>query len=201
MKRTLCKVILAAAIAVLPAMGANAQPRPQRGPGEGFKGQPMEMPSVEEMAQQKTDMMNHELRLTEKQYKKIYKYYKKQIQKERDMMEENRPEGMPEGFPGGGRPDFGGGRPPMNGAGGGFPGGGRPGAGFPGGGPQAGGPQMNGGRPPMGGPGAMVSDEEMEKFYAKQDKKLQKILTAEQYSRWRAKHPADRLPMPKFELK
>ena len=67
--------------------------------------------------------------------------------------------------------------------------------GFPGGGPG-----MGGGRPPMGDPGMMPpSDEEMEKFYTKQDKNLQKILTAEQYGKWRSKHPAEQLPMPEHE--
>lgn len=176
------------AVAWIPAMSANAQP--QGGPRPEFKGEHRPMPTVNEIAQQKTNAMDHELTLTEKQYKKILKYYKEEAEKEREMMED---------FPGE-KPDFGGGRPPMGGPGMGGPGMGGgfrgPQGGFPGGGPG-----MGGGRPPMGGPAMGMSDEEMEKYYEKQDKKLKKILTPEQYDRWRRKHPAGHLPMPECELK
>lgn len=95
------------------------------------------MPTVDELAQQRANAMDHELTLTEKQYKKILKYYKAEAEKEREMMQAGKTQGMPEGFPGGERPDFGGGRPPMGGPGpqgGGF---GGPQGGFPGGGPSA----------------------------------------------------------------
>lgn len=68
--------------------------------------------------------------------------------------------------------------------------------GFPGGKPDFG-----GGRPPMGGPGMAMSDEDMEKYFEQQDKKLKKILTAEQYDKWRTKHPAGQLPMPEPSFK
>ena len=172
-------------IAVFPALSLNAQPQ-----GEGkpeFKGKHRPMPTVDEIAQQRADVMNQELTLSEKQYKKILKYFKAQVEKEREIMQAGKPQGMPEGFPGGGRHDFGGGRPPMGGTG--------PQGGFPGSGPG-----MSGGRPPMGGPGMAASDEEMEKYYEKQDKKLKKILTAEQYGKWRTKHPVEHLPMPDPEF-
>ena len=86
------------------------------------------------------------------------------------------PQGRPEGFPGG-RPDFGGDRPPM-------------GQGGPGGmGP--GGPGGQGGRPPRGdGQFRGPRNEEMEKFMEKQnekrDKEYSKILTPDQYQRWKS---------------
>lgn len=160
MKHGFCKIILAMTIAWIPATVANAQP--QGGPRPEFKGGPRPMPTVNELAQQRANAMDHELTLTEKQYKKILKYYKAEVEREREMMEAGKPQGMPEGFPGGGRPDFGGGRPPMG--------------------------------------GMAASDEEMEKYYEKQDKKLKKILTAEQYGKWRTKHPVEHLPMPDPEF-
>lgn len=47
------------------------------------------------MAQQRSNAMDHELTLTEKQYKKILKYYKAEVEMEREMMEANKPEGRP----------------------------------------------------------------------------------------------------------
>lgn len=204
MKHNFYKIILAMAVAWVPASLANAQP--QGGPRPEFKGERRPMPTVNEMAQQRTNAMDHELTLTEKQYKKILKYYKAEVEKEREMMEFGRPEGMPEGFPGGG-PGMGGGRPPMGGQGpqgGGFPGGGPGmGGGFPGGGPGVGGPGMGGfpgGGPGMGGPGMAMSDEEIEKYYEKQDKKLKKILTAEQYEKWRSRHPMKHIELPEIKF-
>lgn len=191
MKRKTCIFIIAMAVAGLSAVPVSAQPQPGSRPE--FNGESRPMPDVSELAQKKADAMDRELSLSEKQYKKILKYYKSEIQKERDMMQANRPAGMPDGFSGG-RPDFGGGMPPMGGSGFGGPGSGFPGGGFPGGGPA-----MDGGRAPVGGPGMAVSEEEMDKFYARQDKKLKKILTEEQYSRWRSKHSA--IPMPEMFMK
>lgn len=162
MKHGFCKIILAITIVCLPATVANAQP--QESPSPEFKGGPRPMPTVDELAQQRANAMDHELTLTEKQYKKILKYYKAEAEKEREMMQAGKTQGMPEGFPGGERPDFGGGRPPID------------------------------------GPGMAASDEEMEKYYEKQDKKLKKILTAEQYDKWRTKHPVEHLPMPNLEF-
>lgn len=169
-------------IVCVPATLVNAQP--QDGSRPEFKGERRPMPTVNELAQQRANAMDHELTLSEKQYKKILKYYKAGVEKEREMMESGKPEGMPEGFPGGRRPPMGGPGP----QGGGF--------GGPQGGFSGGGPEMGGGRPPMDSPGMGMSDEEMEKYYEKQDKKLKKILTVEQYDKWRIKHPAGQLPMP-----
>lgn len=194
MVKTICKVTIAMVIAVFPALSLNAQPQ-----GEGkpeFKGKHRPMPTVDEIAQQRADVMNQELTLSEKQYKKILKYFKAQVEKEREIMQAGRPDGVPKGFPGGKRPDFGGGRPPMGGPGhqsGGF---GGPQGGFPGGDPR-----VESGRPPMRNPEMGISDEEMEKYYEQQDKKLKKILTAEQYEKWWVKHPAQQLPMPEPEFK
>ena len=181
-------------IAGLSALSLDAQPQ-----GDGrpeFKGEHRHMPTVGEIAQQRADAMDNELTLTEKQYKKILKYCKAQVEKEREMMQISRPDGISEGLLDGKRPDFGGGRLPKGGPGpqgGGF--GGSQG-GFPGGDPR-----MEGGRPPMRNPEMGISDEEMEKYYEQQDKKLKKILTAEQYEKWRVKHPAQQLPMPEPEFK
>lgn len=86
-------------IAVFPALSLNAQPQ-----GEGkpeFKGKHRPMPTVDEIAQQRADVMNQELTLSEKQYKKILKYFKAQVEKEREIMQAGRPDGVPKGFPGG----------------------------------------------------------------------------------------------------
>lgn len=72
-------------IAVFPALSLNAQPQ-----GEGkpeFKGKHRPMPTVDEIAQQRADVMNQELTLSEKQYKKILKYFKAQVEKEREIMQ------------------------------------------------------------------------------------------------------------------
>ncbi|MCQ2154164.1 MAG: hypothetical protein MJY44_06355 [Bacteroidales bacterium] len=110
-------------------------------------------------------------------------------------MQSGRPDGMPEGSHGGERPDFGGGRPPMGGPG---PQGG--GFGGPQGGFAGGAPGIEGGRPPMHNPGMGISDEEMEKYYEQQDRKLKKILTAEQYEKWHKGHPVQQLPMPEHDF-
>ena len=73
----------------------------------------------------------------------------------------------------------------------GFPGG--PG-GFPGG--QR--PDFQGGRPPM--MGGDVDIETIEKYNAKQEKKLKKILGDDLYNQWRAKHPQERPKLPDVEL-
>lgn len=202
MTQTFNKLILAMAIAAASAVCANAQPQggfPGGGPGgpggpwPGFNGEAKPMPSVNEMAQRRANEMDHVLTLTEKQYNKILKFYKAQIQKEQEMIvipEGGFPEG---GFPGGGMP-----------MGGGFPGGGMPmggggfGGGMPMGGMPMGGPGMGGGFPGGGSFGTMMTEEEVEKYYEKQDKKLQKILTPEQYTKWRQIHPTDRPQLPKF---
>jgi len=52
----------------------------------------------------------------------------------------------------------------------------------------------------MGGPGTSIDPEEFDKMYQKQEKKLQKILTEDQYTQWRAKHPKPQPPMPEVKM-
>jgi len=141
--------------------------------------------------------MSEELGLTEKQHKQVYKLYLRQARKAQTAESSAR----------GGAPDFGGAPPeggmgmgrPEGGFGGGTGSGMRPGG--MGGGMRPGG--MGGGRPPggrrpddgeMGGqrpsgppPAAMTGGfyEEPEKEIAKREKKMKKILSAEQFAQWR----------------
>lgn len=185
MKTVLKITTLAMVVSSLLAVSAIAQPAGSR---PEFKPEAFQLPSVDEAAQKKADIMNEELALSEKQYKKVLKLFKSQIQEERDIMQLSKPDGMPDGFPGGrpsgGGPGMGGGRPPMGGPG--------PQGGF-------GGPGMAGERPPMGGHGMRMDDEEVEKMHEKYDKKLKKILSEEQYSKWRTTHPVNDMPLPKVD--
>ena len=63
------------------------------------------------------------------------------------------------------------------------------------------GPGMGGGRPPMGAPGerpVMEKDnvEKMQKAAAKKEKKIKKILTAEQYAKWQEMCQPQEPPQP-----
>ena len=70
------------------------------------------------------------------------------------------------------------------------PGGPRPGAGGPG-------PGMRPGNPPFQMPAfGEIDYEELEKYNAKQDKKLRKIIGDENFERWRAAHPQRPPKMP-----
>lgn len=134
-------------------------PFPQQEEGKApFK----EIPNPEKAAKRITEEMSKELNLTEKQYKKVYKL----ILKEQKSLIENRMRPM---------------RPPM------MPG--NPGEGDM---PMMGNP---GERPPMGmGPEGMSRPrpprmdedqaEALEKARKTKEKKLKKILTDEQYTRW-----------------
>lgn len=129
----------------------------------------------EKAAKAETDRLQKELQLTDKQYKKVYKLVLKE-QKERL---ENRPP-MPAGGRGDMPPRRDGGRPQMpQGGGEGFPSmGGEDG--FP--------PQMQMGQ---GGDDRPFRDnrqdraEEMKKKAEKQEKKMKKILTDEQFAKWK----------------
>lgn len=59
-------------------------------------------------------------------------------------------------------------------------------------------PDFQGGRPPM--MGGDVNIETIEKYNAKQEKKLKKILGDDLYNQWRAKHPQERPKLPDVEL-
>lgn len=142
-------------------IAAYAQPMPPR---RGQERHRKEIRTPEEIAKIKTERLQKEVILDDKQFKKIYKIYLKEEQAKQQAMEGNM---MP---------------PP-----GGFPGGGRP--------PQGGGPGMGHGTPPhamfgdmavptVGGK-AIDSDE----YIDSREKKFRKILTPEQYERFRSIHP------------
>jgi len=177
--------------------GGSTPPQHQ----EGGRPAPPKQISPEEFAKGQADMMQAELGIDQKQYKKVYNFFKKDQEYRQSQSNSFNgfpppPGGMggPGGMPGGGP--------------GGMPGGGMPGGGMPGGG--MGGPEggMPGGQGmgSQGGPhngmdpapeGMQVSDEYLEK----QEKKLKKILTPDQYSSWRAKHPAEHHELPPLEFK
>ena len=155
-------------------IAAYAQPMPPR---RGQESHRKEIRTPEEIAKIKTERLQKEVILDDKQFKKIYKIYLKEEQAKQQAMEGNMMP-PPGGFPGG---------MPSGGPGGGFPGGGRP--------PQGGGPGMGHGTPPhamfgdmavptVGGK-AIDSDE----YIDSREKKFRKILTPEQYERFRSIHP------------
>lgn len=195
-------ILLAAGLAIV--LSAVAQPRGDRpGNGERPQGdlpQMKERPTVEQEAQMRTDRLAAEIPLTDKQVKKVYKYFKQDIQYRRDNFEAAgpRPDGNFPAPPSGGFPDkgkFPGGGP--GGPGGMGPGGSRP-SGGPGGGPGG----MRPGNPPAGMPfGQEVDLDALEKYNARQDKKLRKILGDEYFEQWRARHSQELPKMPDLELK
>ena len=153
--------------------GGEFPPKPER---HAFK----ERPTVKEEAQRKTDQMVTELSLSQKQIKKLSKFNQRDIQYRRDHFEL-----------GGPRPDGNFPAPPA----GGFPGG-------PGGkGPRpAGGPGMGPGNPPAGMPPmkAGIDYNALDKYNARQDKKLRKIIGDDNFRKWRDSHPLElpKLPEP-----
>lgn len=171
-------ILMAAGLAMM--LSAAAQPSGER-PQMPERPQQKERPTVEQEAQMKTNQMSAELGLNEKQLKKVYKFFKSDIQYRRENFEFGgpRPDGNFPAPPSGGRP---GGMGP-----GGFPGGG---------------PGMRPGNPPSGMPafGGEVDYEELEKYNAKQDKKLRKIIGDENFEKWRATHPQEFPKMPELKL-
>lgn len=167
------KIMLISSIALLAAVvsGHAQEGRPEGGP-RGMRNM-----DPKEFATQRADQVNRLVSgLTDKQYKKIYNLYYGEIQARLNQMS-----------------NFGGG--PGGGFGG--PGGGMgrgEGMGGPGGGDFGGGQGMRGGgqgmRPGGGeggfrdGPGMRGNSEERAKQEAALDKKLQKILTPEQFEQW-----------------
>ena len=129
--------------------------------------------------EQMTEKMVSELRLDEKQAKKVTKLNKK-YKTLIEGMQTERPQGQrpPQGERPSGRPSGGGGMPGgMGGRGGGF-GGGMPGGGMGGhGGGMQGGPR---GGMPQGGPSEQ-SSYDYDKQQTKYDEKIKKILSDEQY--------------------
>ncbi len=169
------KKVLFFAAALVIAFTAAAQPNgqgPQR-PGDRPFPPQFEQRDPAQVAQEQTDQLNELVSLTPKQYKKIFKFNKKMEKQRQSELENMMPQGRPEGFPGG-RPDFGGERPPM--------GQGRPDGMGPGG---------PGGMPPRGdgqfrGPRNQDMEKFMEEQQEKRDKEYSKILTPEQYQRWKS---------------
>lgn len=219
------KIILLPALILL-SLNLAAQPQgayppqgaPQFSQNDSLKGrpQPPKMKSPTELATIKADMMRSEVNLTDKQYKKVFNLFKKDFQYRQDAMKERMQGGMPpQGGPGGGMGgSMGGG---MGGPGGGMGGGmmGGPGGGMGGGMMGGSGGGMGQGMPPQGdfqngerpdggvGMGGPRPGEDVitEEYLEKQDKKLRKILTVEQYEKWSAKHPAEHLELPPIEMK
>ena len=143
--------------------GRDERPDSLQGPERRM----VEPPDPEKEAKAQTDRLKEALQLTDKQYKKIYKLNLKE-QKERLEARSGRP--------GNGRPMPPDGMRPPGGNGGNFP------------------PQMGEGDfpPRMGMPPSDLEEraEKQRKQAEKRDKKMKKILTDEQYARWKAMKPA-----------
>lgn len=175
------KLFVAASVMML-SIGMSAQP-------QGGRPMPPKQRTPEEIAKKESEQMKFEVNLTEKQYKKVYNLIKKDQEYRQSRTGKQFEEGLP---------------PQGRGPGMGAPGG--MGSGIMGGG------SMGGGRPPLGemgqGPRPEAGQPRMdpredvvtEEYLEKQDKKLRKILTAEQYSKWRSKHPAEHLELPPVEF-
>lgn len=173
--------IIACAGMLAAAVQSQAQPQQSRPQGQPQRNEIRPPVSAEDAATRKTGILRSELSLTDKQYKKVYKLYLKQAeQATAPISSQGKPmaQGMGGPRPGGVRPGGGG----MGGPGGGM--------GGPGGG--MGGP--GGGMGPGGGHGPGQtglqprSDEpyfEAEKEIAARDKKMKRILSADQYAKWK----------------
>lgn len=177
------KIMLLAA-SVLICTGVSAQDAGRGGTRpENPAGEHMQRMTPKDAATRRTDDMDREIGLSEKQYKKIRKIFLKEENARNSAMQAG-PGGMPPGGPG---EKPGGGHPSPGGFGGGMPGGfGGPGG--HGGGPgmplQDGFPAMERQIPMVGGK-AIDSDE----YIDAREEKFKKILTPEQYGRWRRIHP------------
>jgi len=161
------------------------------------------MKSPEERAEATAGRMREEVGLTDKQYKKVYKHFLKDYKYRQELAEEAFADKMPQGGPGMGGPGMGGpGGPGMGPGGPGMGGSGMgPGMGRPDGNPPARGEAKEGERPQrpegMNPFDSLVSDEYLEK----QEMKLKKILSEEQYAQWRQKHPSEQHELPPLEFK
>lgn len=140
----------------------QAQPASEGEP-EKKKELPHEVPNPEKIAQQETDRLKDALKLSDKQYKKVYKLI---LKEQRELFEKRmqRPPLMA-GGPGNGSFPPHEGMPPM--------GEGRPE-----------GPGMGMHRPPMGGAPKPETAEDIQKRIEKKNKKMKKILTEAQYDQW-----------------
>ena len=178
--KTIKFILTAVASVTISTLFVCAQP--QRPPFPGNHEERPVRPSAtpKERAEKRTDEMDKVVRLDEKQYKKIYKIYLKEEKAKETAMGNGGPMGPPPGgFPGG--PGMGGGFPGGFPGAGGFPGGSEMGEGFPGGMPEG---QWEPQKPAVGGK-EIDSDE----YIDAREKKFRKILSQEQYARWRAHCP------------
>lgn len=174
------KLISAIGVLTISFSVLSAQPQKESRPA------PPKQQAPEEIARHQADMMKAEIGINDKQYKKVYNLIKKDFEYRQSQSRPNSGNGFPpQGGPGMGGPGGGMGGPGMGGSG----------MGRPEGGPEGfGGPGKGMGPRPEGSP---VSDEYIEQ----QEKKLKKILTPEQYDRWRSKHPAEHNQLPPLEFK
>lgn len=175
------KLFVAASVMML-SIGMSAQP-------QGGRPMPPKQRTPEEIAKKESEQMKFEVNLTEKQYKKVYNL----IKKDQEYRQSQTGKQFKEGLPPQGR-GLGMGAP--GGMGSGIMGGGSMGGGRPPLGEMGQGPRPEGGHPRMEPREDVVTEEYLEK----QDKKLRKILTAEQYSKWRSKHPVEHLELPPVEF-
>jgi hypothetical protein len=139
--------------------------------------------SAKEIAKYQTEQMNHELSLTEKQYKKIYKIYLADAQAAESNASQERNGSMGRPPMGGGMSQMGGGRSSM-GQGGQSMGQGRQSMGQDGQSMGQDGQSMGEGRPSMQNGDNTENHLDLEKLAAKKEAKIKKILTPEQYVLW-----------------
>lgn len=179
MKKVRISISLAIAATMFFAASVSAQEMPMMGDMpfdmsmlSGMGAQTTNKATVEEEAIQKADEMNAELNLSEKQYKQVVKVLKTEIQQERNLMSYSGGSSM--GSFMGGDMMMGGGMPAM------------------------GDMMMGGGDMMMGGgsigSGGAATEKEFARVYNQGDKKLQKILTEEQYNQWRSNHAIPTAP-------
>lgn len=172
MKRNMKLIGLAACLISCTSLAvAQENPEPQERQQHEQR-LPREVPNPEKIATQMTDQMQESLQLTDKQYKKIYKLNLKEQKEHFKAMQNSGEQRPPMGGPGmrGGRPPMGGGEPPMMGEGG-----------FPGG---------MGERPMMNK--EQSSADTQKKVAEAKEKKIKKILTTEQYGKWKVQQASAR---------
>ena len=180
MKQTLKILTLCAALTAGTATVLCAQP-PQETAGQTdslHQRRPhRRMPQIdpEKEASREADRLKDSLQLDDKQYKKVYKLYLREFQSRQQSRPQGPRRGGMGGF-GGMSPMGGGGMPPMMGGGEGFP-------------------DMSGEtrreRPSREDMKAFMEErkKEAEERARKLDKKMTKILTDEQYAKWKSMKP------------
>lgn len=159
MKNMWSKSLLCFSVGVLGLLSAPAVAQTQNQPQQEQTGK-RELPNPERSARRETDRLKKDLNLTDKQYEKIYKLLLKEEKSRVENMTKGNMPSMPQGqrppMPQGGMGGNGGMNPPM-------------------------------GPPPMGGgaPGGFKPNDNMQQQMEQKDKKMKKILSAEQYEKWK----------------